>query len=217
MEFKVGDKVRVRKDLKENNYYGGARFLFGMVRLIGKIVTIEQVMENSRRYYIKEDSENWCWTDEMLEKVEYTYEDLKKAPIGTKITFENGEVLVKDDKDILENSGYVRNILELNNFKSRILGKIIKIEEPEYQTVYESKPEILDEVEKRYLRGVIRPFKENVRFITKRRYWIDSTEYNDISICIRNNSNIILPKFIANKMYKGMEMEKTYTLEELGL
>ena len=217
MEFKVGDKVRVRKDLKENNYYGGARFLFGMVRLIGKIVTIEQVMENSRRYYIKEDSENWCWTDEMLEKVEYTYEDLKKSPIGTKITFENGEVLVKDDKDIFENSGYVRNILELDNFKSRILGKIKKIEEPEYQTVYESKPEILDEVEKRYLRGVIRPFKENVRFITKRRYWIDSTEYNDISICIRNNSNIILPKFIANKMYKGMEMEKTYTLEELGL
>ena len=133
------------------------------------------------------------------------------------MTFEDGTVLVKDNSQTFENDSYTRDLLDLENFKSRILGKIIKIEEPEYQTVYESKPEILDEVEKRYLRGVIRPFKENVRFITKRRYWIDSTEYNDISICIRNNSNIILPKFKANKMYKGMEMEKTYTLEELGL
>ena len=217
MEFKVGDKVRVRKDLKENNYYGGARFLFGMVRLIGKIVTIEQVMENSRRYYIKEDSENWCWTDEMLEKIEYTYEDLKKAPIGTKITFENGEVLVKDDKDILENSGYVRNMLELDNFKSRILGKIIKIEEPEYSTVYESKSEILDEVEKRYLRNVIRPFRDRVKTISKFVYSGGNATI-DISIDDNNTGWLIeLLPFPKNEMYKGMEDNKKYTIEELGL
>lgn len=215
MEFKVGDKVRVRKDLKENNYYGGARFLFGMVRLIGKIVTIEQVMENSRRYYIKEDSENWCWTDEMLEKIEYTYEDLKKAPIGTKITFENGEVLVKDDKDILENSGYVRNILELNNFKSRILGKIIKIEEPEYQTVYESKPEILDDVEKRYLNNVIRPFRDKVKYIKK--YFSRTVGKEYLQVKIEEDRPMNLPYFELNTMYIGMEQNKGYSLEELGL
>lgn len=208
MRYKVGDRVRYIKYamyhtpiVKENS--------------IWKIIKVDA---KNRMYFTLDETNHKEWfKEEELQKVEYTYKDLEKASIGTKVTFENGEVLVKDDKDIFENSGYVRNMLELNNFKSRILGKIIKIEEPEYQTVYESKPEILDEVEKRYLRGVIRPFKENVRFITKRRYWIDSTEYNDISICIRNNSNIILPKFIANKMYKGMEMEKTYTLEELGL
>lgn len=208
MRYKVGDRVRYIKYaiyhtpiVKENS--------------IWKIIKVDA---KNRMYFTLDETNHKEWfKEEELQKVEYTYEELKKSPIGTKVTFEDGDVLVKDDKDIFENSGYVRNILELDNFKSRILGKIIKIEEPEYQTVYESKPEILDEVEKRYLRGVIRPFKENVRFITKRRYWIDSTEYNDISICIRNNSNIILPKFIANKMYKGMEMEKTYTLEELGL
>lgn len=208
MRYKVGDRVKYVKKIIHHNV------------VTGGIFTITHIDENDQSFqYLAESKKgNKQWfKEEEIQKVEYTYEDLKKSPVGTKVTFENGEVLVKDDKDIFENSGYIRNILELNNFKSRILGKIIKIEEPEYQTVYESKPEILDEVEKRYLRGVIRPFKENVRFITKRRYWIDSTEYNDISICIRNNSNIILPKFIANKMYKGMEMEKTYTLEELGL
>ena len=208
MRYKVGDRVRYIKYaiyhtpiVKENS--------------IWKIIKVDA---KNRMYFTLDETNHKEWfKEEELQKVEYTYEELKKSPIGTKVTFENGEVLVKDDKDILENSGYVRNILELNNFKSRILGKIIKIEEPEYQTVYESKPEILDDVEKRYLNNVIRPFRGNVRFITKRRYWIDSTEYNDISIFINNNSNIILPKFKANNMYKGMEIEKTYTLEELGL
>ena len=208
MRYKVGDRV---KYVKTTIYHNIA---------IGEIFTITHINKNNREFeYLAESKKGkslW-FKEEELQKVEYTYKDLEKASIGTKLTFEDGEVLVKDDKDIFENSGYVRNILELDNFKSRILGKIIKIEEPEYQTVYEYKPEILDEVEKRYLSNVIRPFRENVRFITKRRYWIDSTEYNDISICIINNSNIVLPKFIANKMYKGMEIEKTYTLEELGL
>lgn len=215
-KYKVGDKVRVRKDLKANESYGNETFMPEMKKFKGKKVTIAKVHGN--RYYIREDKNKWNYTDEMLERVEYTYEDLKKSPVGTKITFENGDILIKLEEDSYESRTSYRNNENLKGLKDNInLGKIIKIEEPEYQTVYESKPEILDEVEKRYLRGVIRPFKENVRFITKRRYWIDSTEYNDISICIRNNSNIILPKFIANKMYKGMEMEKTYTLEELGL
>ena len=208
MRYKVGDRVRYIKYaiyhtpiVKENS--------------IWKIIKVDA---KNRMYFTLDETNHKEWfKEEELQKVEYTYEELKKSPIGTKVTFEDGDVLVKDDKDIFENSGYVRNILELDNFKSRILGKIIKIEEPEYQTVYESKPEILDDVEKRYLNNVIRPFRGNVRFITKRRYWIDSTEYNDISICINNNSNIILPKFKANNMYKGMEIEKTYTLEELGL
>ena len=204
MRYKVGDRVKYVKKIIHHNV------------VTGGIFTITHIDENNQSFqYLAESKKgNKQWfKEEEIQKVEYTYKDLEKASIGTKLTFEDGEVLVKDDKDIFENSGYVRNILELNNFKSRILGKIIKIEEPTYKTVYEYKPEILDEVEKKYLSNVIRPFRENVRFITKRRYWIDSTEYNDISICIINNSNIVL----ANKMYKGMEIEKTYTLEELGL
>jgi len=182
---------------------------------IWKIIKVDA---KNRMYFTLDETNHKEWfKEEELQKVEYTYKDLEKASIGTKVTFENGEVLVKDDKDIFENSGYVRNILELDNFKSRILGKIIKIEEPEYQTVYESKPEILDEVEKRYLRNVIRPFRDRVKTISKFVYSGGNASI-DISIDDNNTGWLIeLLPFPKNEMYKGMEDNKKYTIEELGL
>lgn len=208
MRYKVGDRVRYIKYaiyhtpiVKENS--------------IWKIIKVDA---KNRMYFTLDETNHKEWfKEEELQKVEYTYKDLEKASIGTKVTFENGEVLVKDDKDIFENSGYVRNILELDNFKSRILGKIIKIEEPEYQTVYESKPEILDEVEKRYLSNVIRPFRDRVKTISKFVYSGGNASI-DISIDDNNTGWLIeLLPFPKNEMYKGMEDNKKYTIEELGL
>lgn len=67
MKYKVGDKVRVRRDLKERMGYGCQRFTDAMKKQMGKIVTISNVVDD-RYYYIKED--NYNWTDEMLEPVE---------------------------------------------------------------------------------------------------------------------------------------------------
>ena len=71
---------------------------------------------------------------------------------------------------------------------------------------------ILDEVEKRYLAYVIRPFRDKVRCITKcsnGREWI--------AIEIINDVKINFPYFEKGSMYRGMELERKYTLEELGL
>lgn len=77
-------------------------------------------------------------------------------------------------------------------------------------------PQILDDDEKRYLKGVIRPFKDKVLYITKRSVISDSTiEY--ISIQLAGDEHIWLPRFKKGTMYKGMEPEHKYTLEELGL
>ena len=208
MRYKVGDRVRYIKYaiyhtpiVKENS--------------IWKIIKVDA--KNRMYMTVNETNHKEWFKEEELQKVEYTYKDLEKASIGTKVTFENGEVLVKDDKDIFENSGYVRNILELDNFKSRILGKIIKIEDPEYQTVYESKPEILDEVEKKYLSNVIRPFRDRVKTIRKFVYSGGNASI-DISIDDNNTGWLIeLLPFPKNEMYKGMEDNKKYTIEELGL
>lgn len=216
-KFKVGDKVKFVGDYRKHitNYKGES--LENFIKRNRNILCIDSI----RSTYINVKEDNfWCFKETELELIkEYTFEDLKKAPIGTKIVFEKlkDEPLIKISENEFENEKYIYYIRRFKDFNTIGFGKITKIEEPTYTTVYESKVEILDEVEKRYLSNVIRPFRGNVRFITKRRYWIDSTEYNDISICINNNSNIILPKFISNKMYKGMEIEKTYTLEELGL
>ena len=77
-------------------------------------------------------------------------------------------------------------------------------------------PQILDDDEKRYLKGVIRPFKDKVMYITKRSVISDSTiEY--ISIQLAGDEYIWLPRFKKGTMYKGMEPDHRYTLEELGL
>ena len=196
MKFKVGDRVKYKQNGE-----------------IFKITVVDRSYTNFP-YRVKNKSGYECWfEEEELESANYTYEDLKKSPIGTKVTFENGKVLVKDDEDRYENSKTYRHNEDLDGIKDNSdYGRIIKIEEPEYTTVYASKVEILDEVEKRYLRGVIRPFRDKVTYIEK------ANAYDCSFIRIATNEeDIVLPHFKADAMYKGMKTNKAYTLEELGL
>ena len=73
-------------------------------------------------------------------------------------------------------------------------------------------PQILDDVERRYLKGVIRPFREKVTAICK----INDIESDYIVICLEFE-NVCLPDFPTGTMYKGMKKGHDYTIEELGL
>lgn len=66
MKYKVGDKVKVRSDLRVGKSYGEHAFMHDMSKFRGKIVTIESVWKQG--YRIEEDA--YWWTDEMLEPVE---------------------------------------------------------------------------------------------------------------------------------------------------
>lgn len=79
----------------------------------------------------------------------------------------------------------------------------------------EYKEPVLDDVEKKYLSSVIKPFRKNVSYIEKIHSKVDTYDY----ICVRVNRCEIMffPKFEENTMYKGMELGRKYTLEELGL
>ena len=79
----------------------------------------------------------------------------------------------------------------------------------------EYKEQILNDAEKCYLRGVIRPFRNRVLNIQKKS---NSTFKEWISILIKDHEVISLPYFEKSSgMYQGMEIDKRYTLEELGL
>lgn len=78
-----------------------------------------------------------------------------------------------------------------------------------------SEHQILDDAEKRYLRGVIRPFRDKVKSITKFADTRCTEEY--IYMVIEGPADACLPRFDGNTMYKGMELNREYTLEELGL
>lgn len=77
---------------------------------------------------------------------------------------------------------------------------------------------ILDAAEKRYLTNIIKPFKDQVIAIAKRS--ANYGEFIDIMINegdIGDCGNIYLPYFKPGKMYKGMKVNREYTLEQLGL
>lgn len=81
----------------------------------------------------------------------------------------------------------------------------------EVENGYIVEKEILDEEEKEYLSAVIRPFKDRVDYIEKVE---NILEYIAIDL---NNERLSFPFFDKGTMYKGMELNKKYTLKELGL
>ena len=76
---------------------------------------------------------------------------------------------------------------------------------------------ILDDAEKKYLSAVIKPFRNKVYAIAK---YDDGDDNYYIQIMIKQNvyfEYIDFPYFKKGTMYKGMELKKEYTVEQLGL
>ena len=79
----------------------------------------------------------------------------------------------------------------------------------------DSEKTVLDEKEKEYLSAVIKPFRNRVTSVRK---WYNGIDYR-IIIALDNNENLCqLPRFpVGSEMYMGMDINKCYTLQELGL
>lgn len=86
------------------------------------------------------------------------------------------------------------------------------------QTIEIEAPEILSKEEKEYLSAVIKPFRDRVTHIKKKAWTTPKRKY--IEIEYRENEVIhalCFPDLPNDEMYKGMEDNRPYKLEELGL
>ena len=75
---------------------------------------------------------------------------------------------------------------------------------------------ILTKQERCYLSSVVKPFREKILHISK----LSSKDGESICIDIRydwEEDSIVLPKFAAGTLYKGMEIGKEYSVKDLGL
>lgn len=74
--------------------------------------------------------------------------------------------------------------------------------------------EILDDAEREYLENIIKPFRNKISNISK-----EPSIFGKEFICIgfKNEEFMCFPYFKKNTMYKGMELNRKYSLEELGL
>lgn len=200
MKFKVGDKVRVvRCSRHENCEYNNT---------IGKIIDIDANIDFP---YVLEDCDEIFREDELelVQERQFTKTDLKK---GDKCTLKNGAVIFFGQ----ECNYRFNNLDEQLRYACNDNASIVKVERPtHYKIVFERKEEVLDATEKRYLAGVIRPFKNRVEYINKQQSCVNKNQ-KFIGIILEKDT-LILPYFTEGTMYKGMETDRNYTLEELGL
>lgn len=118
------------------------------------------------------------------------------------------------EEGIMINLGYLNCLCNcISDFESIINRKcFVLVENP-----------ILDDMEKNYLGSIIKPFKEKYTAMTITK---TATKFHTAYICITLiekgkedycHEEIALPYFDRDKMYKGMELDREYTLEELEL
>ena len=79
----------------------------------------------------------------------------------------------------------------------------------------EYKDPILDDVEREYLSAVIKPFRKKILCIRKSKDPRKGKNYIKIEFC--DGDRMFFPNLSNDEMYKGMEPDRNYTLEELGL
>ena len=75
--------------------------------------------------------------------------------------------------------------------------------------------DILTNEEKEYLKVVLKPFKNDVLYICKTKP-LPNNKKEFIRIELKNDS-MIFPNFTENTIYKGMKINKKYTLKDLDL
>ena len=79
----------------------------------------------------------------------------------------------------------------------------------------EYKNQIIDDVEREYLSAVIKPFRKKISYIRKSKDPCKGKKYIKIELC--DGDTMYFPYLSNDAMYKGMELDRNYTLEELGL
>lgn len=155
-----------------------------------------------------------------------TFEDaLKLMREGKKVWINKGRGKPEHYFYIETDDGSEKQFLMCHNLLTGTLDVLNQLNQDAIMcpTWEEYKKSILDDREKKYLESLLRPYTK--RFgkitITKAHFCIvdfyiriDFFAFKDDDI----TDNISLPYFSKSEhMYEGMEVDKSYTLEELGL
>lgn len=146
-----------------------------------------------------------------------TEKELNEFPIGTKLEINHAVYIKTYNKEWIKQGTSMRfnsNYFVVDTFT--IIDWVVEI--PTYTEYIPPKP-ILDDKEKEYLSAVIRPFRKRISKIEKVKNPLYKSEWIRFSLICDSiiDDSFSLPSFKTGTMYKGMELDREYSLEELGL
>ena len=126
----------------------------------------------------------------------------------------NGRLFVYEDKPKISGGEF---ICRASNMPTRFVN--LKIFKDIFKGVtFEKSPirfrDVLDKVERRYLKSVFGPFRKTIVSVGKLNA---KRGQQYIRVKLENDEWIWFPPFDSETMYKGMTVNEEYSLEELGL
>jgi len=133
---------------------------------------------------------------------------------------QNGNLYIYEEKPKKRNdrwiSYYYNYIFYFNHLFSAIKWED---EEPtRISDIYN--PPILSDAEREYLKMVLKPFHENVAYVEKVHYYPmngDTSSSLAFLFIKLHDGKLEFPNFDSRKMYLGMESNKKYKMDELGI
>lgn len=238
MEFKAGDRVRCTRNIDSFNTKGKigtvkrTNMLFAGVDFdedvegLGDIgLGIEKghgaIVKYEDLELIEENTDTFTLDDL---KVGYLVE-LRDGSGNMVMESTTGKVLVDESGDWLNLNNYNNDFKFLDNNNNhldimKVYGfspynnKTIKFTKEDRELFWERK-EILNDSEKEYLSNLIKPFRDSVTMI-KKLFSPTACKYY-IQIRYIDDTPTNFPYFTNKDMYKNMEVDRAYTLEELRL
>lgn len=215
-EFKIGDVVRT---IKEKDCDGCRVFPVGTIGIITKVIPGD---EKDLPYRVEADGDFWWYSADMFEPYNTASDDDEIR----KITLDEAERISKMVNKVtcstcpFEDNGCTavrclkspQDILKDFNERYDDLVKVLK-----------TLKERLDRGEREYLTAVLKPYKryENTLFVVKReRLYRDNKEYLVIRVSDEKGNidlDFVFPDFKKGTKYAGLELNKKYSLKELGI
>lgn len=126
-KYRVGQKVKIKKELVNNTFYGNVVFVRDMEKYRGKVATITRFT----RYTILLDIDKggWNWSREMLEPIANSKKHMKNKMIDIKKLGELAKEINKREPDYFPDYKGIEvgSMLENEGFTCKVLAKVGKI------------------------------------------------------------------------------------------
>ena len=129
MKFKVGDKVRIRKNLISGTWFHDCLVTRDMCEMGGKEAVIRMARGSS--YFLSTKGTEWSWTDEMLEPAEESSGSSDEKPDVMFPAFQEDNGMPHTPhymNGLIETIDVIKMALTPEEFKGFLKGNVLKYE-----------------------------------------------------------------------------------------